>query len=167
MRRFTTSWSYGVTAWKTSRCRDSCGCDFGSKHGTRSVQRDWLGIIARHPPVCVRGRVCARARARVQNKCNSFSRFVFVLAENRKAGGVREEVEGGTGALNGAACGVRLYILFYFIKKTKRKQQQKCKHIDLREDFVSWLIEAFKRRECTPPCPPPTGSQFSLTTGTR
>lgn len=118
MRRFTTSWSYGVTAWKTSRCRDSCGCDFGSKHGTRSVQRDWLGIIARHPPVCVRGRVCARA----QNKCNSFSRFVFVLAENRKAGGVREEVEGGTGALNGAACGVRLYILFYFILLKKRKE---------------------------------------------
>lgn len=43
--------------------------------------------------VCARGRV----RARVQNKCNSFSRFVFVLAENRKAGGGREEVEGGTG----------------------------------------------------------------------
>lgn len=122
-------------------------------------------LLGTHLCACVA--VCARARARVQNKCNSFSRFVFVLAENRKAGGVREEVEGGTGALNGAACGVRLYILFYFIKKTKRKQQQKCKHIDLREDFVSWLIEAFKRRECTPPCPPPTGSQFSLTTGTR
>lgn len=43
----------------------------------------------------------------------SFSRFVFVLAENRKAGGGREEVEGGAGALNCAACGVRLYILFY------------------------------------------------------
>lgn len=75
-------------------------------------------LLGTHLCACVA--VCARAR--VQNKCNSFSRFVFVLAENRKAGGVREEVEGGTGALNGAACGVRLYILFYFILLKKRKE---------------------------------------------
>lgn len=73
-------------------------------------------LLGTHLCACVA--VCARAR--VQNKCNSFSRFVFVLAENRKAGGVREEVEGGTGAL--MVLHVELDSIFYFILLKKRKE---------------------------------------------
>lgn len=74
-------------------------------------------LLGTHLCACVA--VCVRAR--VQNKCNSFSRFVFVLAENRKAGGVREEVEGGTGALI-MVLHVELDSIFYFILLKKRKE---------------------------------------------
>lgn len=56
------------------------------------MQRDWLGIIARHPPVCVRGRV--RARAFKTNVTVFPVLFLFWLKIEKPGEGERKWREG-------------------------------------------------------------------------